>query len=385
MSRLRTWVSVLALGGVFAGARQLSAESGAIPYFARRYGVDCVRCHVLPPKLNAFGEAFIANGYRMPGLESRGTVPLALWLSGRVDRPSLDPVVQNRVKEYFNRIEVISGGPIVSPGLSYFAEWRPLSFEPRADGTLRDRSGRFEDLFLAAALDKVEVMVGQFRQVQQVDVSRRLSLSEPVVLGASLPGTGGATPRQTSLRGFAPGSRSPGVRAGLVQTLGGEWRWTSAVAVPFPGEISIPLTDEARVEASNELNLSPKGVFAETFVRRGMTSFGAHAFYDNSERYLANMVTSGAYRDAYWTVIGGAAREAGTLRARWSAEGEYVPLPFASGGGRVENLGGDGRAPTFATFVNAHFPGRRYTFRLTVEHRFQPGQNVTFVELGSVF
>ena len=74
-------------------------------------------------------------------------------------------------------------------GLS-IVEWRPVSLEPRSDGTLRDRSGRFEDLFLTAvAGDRLELFVGQFRQVQQVDVSRRLGVSEPALLSASLPGT----------------------------------------------------------------------------------------------------------------------------------------------------------------------------------------------------
>ena len=39
----------------------------AIPPFARKYETSCVTCHVVPPKLNAFGQAFKNLGYRMPG------------------------------------------------------------------------------------------------------------------------------------------------------------------------------------------------------------------------------------------------------------------------------------------------------------------------------
>ena len=39
----------------------------AIPAFARKYQTSCQTCHVIFPKLNAFGEAFRLNGYRMPG------------------------------------------------------------------------------------------------------------------------------------------------------------------------------------------------------------------------------------------------------------------------------------------------------------------------------
>lgn len=39
----------------------------AIPSFARKYETSCQTCHVAFPKLNAFGRAFMANGYRFPG------------------------------------------------------------------------------------------------------------------------------------------------------------------------------------------------------------------------------------------------------------------------------------------------------------------------------
>jgi hypothetical protein len=48
------------------------AEPGrALPVFARRYETSCTTCHVVPPKLNAFGIAFRNNGYRIPHNEER--------------------------------------------------------------------------------------------------------------------------------------------------------------------------------------------------------------------------------------------------------------------------------------------------------------------------
>jgi len=38
----------------------------AIPAFARKYQTSCQTCHIVFPKLNAFGEAFRLRGYRMP-------------------------------------------------------------------------------------------------------------------------------------------------------------------------------------------------------------------------------------------------------------------------------------------------------------------------------
>ncbi|HTO96855.1 MAG TPA: hypothetical protein VMK66_07400 [Myxococcales bacterium] len=43
----------------------------AIPVFARRYKTACTTCHVLPPQLNSFGQAFRANGFRMPAGEGK--------------------------------------------------------------------------------------------------------------------------------------------------------------------------------------------------------------------------------------------------------------------------------------------------------------------------
>lgn len=100
----------------------------------------------------------------------------------------------------------------------------PVSQEPRSDGTLRDRSGRFEDLFFTAAGERAELTIGQFRQDAQIDVSRRLGLAEPIVLAASLAGTGGGSARERSLRAFSPSGRSPAARAVWNQPMDGGWR-----------------------------------------------------------------------------------------------------------------------------------------------------------------
>lgn len=355
--------------------------AGDIPYFARRYGVACSRCHVLPAKLNEFGERFLERGYRMPGLEAQSTVPLAVWASSRWESTSNDEDAPVHV----NRVEIISGGELGASWLSYFVEWRALSLESRGDGTLRDRSGRFEDLFLVAQPGDWEVLAGQFRQVQQVDVSRRLSLSEPIVLSASLPGTGGDDARQRSLRGFSPAGRSPALRVGRVQPMADGWSWTAAASVPMPGEFSLPLTSEAREEASNEVELRTKGIFVESFARRGTTSLGGHLFYDDPGRYLAHAVAAAPAGPVHWEVMAGAAKSDDALSGRWSVQGDWFPHSLLGLGGRVEDRAGDGTGTAFLPYLNVHFPGTSYTIRLTVEQRLQSGRNATLVELGTIF
>lgn len=62
-SRRAAVLSILA-GSILFVFNVPSAQ--AIPAFARKYQTSCQTCHVGFPKLNAFGEAFRLNGYRMP-------------------------------------------------------------------------------------------------------------------------------------------------------------------------------------------------------------------------------------------------------------------------------------------------------------------------------
>ena len=45
----------------------MESTAQAVPAFARKYQTSCQTCHIVFPKLNAFGEAFRLRGYRMPG------------------------------------------------------------------------------------------------------------------------------------------------------------------------------------------------------------------------------------------------------------------------------------------------------------------------------
>ena len=372
------------LGVLFLLVCEASAAH-AVPLFARRYGVSCSQCHVAPPKLNEFGEAFVARGYRIPGVEPRRTWPFALWISGRSETlPGISPEAEDRLRAYMNRIELIAGGRL-GPNASYFMEWRALSREARSDGSLRDRSGRFEDLFVTIAPGRAEVTVGQFRLLSQVDVSRRVGAAEPLVFAASLAGSGDGTSRERSLRAFSPAGRSPALKLAWVQPFATDWRWTSSAAVAVPGEFSIPLTDTAKVEAGNEIEWRTKGVMLESFVRRGLTSYGGHFFFDDSRRYLGQLVTTGSRGNVHWAAAAGAAKTGELLAGRWSLESEYFPNNFLALGSRVEDRAADGAEVALLPYVNFHFPGTRYTVRFTLERRFQRDRNATVLEVGTVF
>lgn len=359
----------------------------AIPQFARRYEVACFHCHSVPPKLNAFGEEFLAGGYQSPELETRRQAWPALWVTGRAESRRLGSTgTREEIDPFLNRVELISGGQILRPWLSYFVEWRAVSQETRSDGTLRNRSGRFEDLLVNATSDGGwELTLGQFRQVAQIDVSRRLSLSEPLVLSTSLPGEGGDDPRERSLRAFSPAGRSPSLRFGRSLSVGDGWTWTTTAALPVPGEISLPLTSEAEIEASHELDLVLKGVVVESFVRRGVTSLGAHVFYDDSDRYLLHGLTAGAWGDFAWSLMAGVAKSGAVERGRWSIEGEYLPSDRFAVGARVEDQAGDGAETAFIPYLTWHLPRKYQRLTVTAEQRIQTGRNTTLLEVGIVF
>src|ERR1700732_2795201 len=52
---------------VSLGLLATASTAHAVPSFARKYQTSCQTCHIVFPKLNAFGEAFRLRGYRMPG------------------------------------------------------------------------------------------------------------------------------------------------------------------------------------------------------------------------------------------------------------------------------------------------------------------------------
>ncbi len=162
--------------------------SEATPQFARKHQLRCTACHLLPPRLNAEGLAFQASGYVLPERLRRerrvdappfATVPFAVWIAGRFEDQGSGGINDLLLP----KVELITGGTL-GEQWSYFAEWRIVSLSLNADGSLKDRGGRFEDLFVQRNIGTRHALkVGQFRSLNQVDVSLRLSPSEPLPNG----------------------------------------------------------------------------------------------------------------------------------------------------------------------------------------------------------
>ncbi|MBI2485425.1 MAG: hypothetical protein HYW01_00395 [Deltaproteobacteria bacterium] len=374
-----TFLSILAVIALLS----ISTISHGIPYFARKYDFQCNTCHVIPPKLNQFGEGFRANGYRLPEIyPTNRTWPFALWIT---ERGELEHS-KDFEKTFPNRVEVISGGPI-GEKFSYFVEWRVVSLETESNGDLRDRSGRFEDLFINYEFIKpFTLRVGQYRLLNQVDDSLKLGLSTPVVIGTSIAGDPSSNPRKTSLRSFAPANRSPAIGLGY-HTIKGENSadgWFNIISLPFPGEFSIPLTDEARDEASFEFEFDPKGVFFESFYRWGLSSIGANLFVDD-DRSTGSVLGVYNIGPLFSTIGFGYGRESGDTSFRFSWENEFIPIRFFSVGARVDHRSDLDNGTAFVPNINIQWPLTKWTLRLVLEQRVQVDNHATLAELSVVF
>lgn len=366
----------------------LPALSEATPQFARVHRVDCSFCHSAPPRLNERGLGFVAAGYRLDADERSFTFPLAVWNTVDLEwRHSAD-----LVKGFPSRVELISAGPLGGGRASYFAEWRALSQSIGGDRRLLNRSGRFEDLFVRVPVTPegaLSVTTGQFRTMTQVDVSLRLSLSEPLVFSSGVAGRRAAAgARLTSLRAFSASGRQPAVRveyqaARAPSRVDG---WFAAATLPLTGELTLPFTDAASFEFEGR----PKGVFLEAFRRWGLTSAGGHAFIGDARRRVVTGVVTHDVGGRLALLAGaGTFHAAGVSDARFSLGGEATLSSRLAAGVRVDHRTGQGRDPALLLYGNGHLPfgppRMRQALRLQIEHRVQPANHATGFALSHVF
>ncbi|MFQ6006603.1 MAG: hypothetical protein ACE5OQ_14000 [Woeseia sp.] len=77
--------------GLLAAISFLGESAQAVPAFARKYDVTCNACHTRQPRLNAYGQRFLENGYQLPGTEDGGTTMKDLF-GGPLHGVTLDDI-----------------------------------------------------------------------------------------------------------------------------------------------------------------------------------------------------------------------------------------------------------------------------------------------------
>ena len=189
----------------------------------------------------------------------------------------------------------------------------------------------------------------------------------------------------------SPASRSPSIGYSY-QSIQGErasdglWHF---VTVPFVGEFSIPLSPEASENASFELG-DAKGLYAETFFRRGLKSIGGHAFVGSDDAWLFTVLGVWDWRGLVLTAGAGLDDEQNRdRRERGSVQGEYLMLQSkryrGAVGLRVEDVSDDGSHATYVPYAIVSAPTSRYTFLLQVEYKSRDGSDVFVADLSALF
>lgn len=150
--------------------------------------------------------------------------------------------------------------------------------------------------------------------------------------------------------------------------------------MPLSGELTAPLGDEARRNASFELEAGPKGLLYETYYRKGISSIGGAVFAGN-DRSLSNV--TGVLQLGHHSLVG----TVGTARYRQdyndfrlSAGDTWIPKSWPGIGARLDHQSTIRRHPALVPHVNFSFPGQKYTILFTVEQRIQPNGHATAFE-----
>ncbi len=220
---LLSWLVVL------VSSSWLCEEAQAIPPFARKYGTSCQTCHVMIPKLNAFGEAFRLNGYKI----AEGDAALVKEEPAALGAPAYTEMFPDAM------------WPSSIPGLPPIGVRVTSSIQRTRDETSRRRSdfvfpeevailagGRFDEHlgFLTeitfdkdggAGIDQANLFVNNFMswagvpehalsaRIGKMDTQLLLSYNEPTKVGHAAPLWGDFSVGNWTLPDGAGGSVSP--------------------------------------------------------------------------------------------------------------------------------------------------------------------------------
>ena len=356
-------LSVVVFMSVLIIIVEYTSPVNAIPLFARQYDVACNMCHLVSPKLNEIGEEFLANGYRFSDApeETIQTIPFTVLFQGRYE----DKISKDVDRAYFRELEIIAAGPIGKKGATYFIEWLPYNEKLNSDGSMKNISGRFEDVFVSFPLsDKNTITLGQFRASSQVDVSRRLSISTPLPFGAKV-------------GSFAISSRSPSIGISHFEpeeegdVVDG---WTSSIVVPFDGELTL--------NTDFSLKSTTEGVFLETYKREGLNSFGGYMFL-GEDQVLSGIIGVKRVNDIFYT--GNLGYSTGDDDFRFSFEPEFLFSDHAAAGVRFEMQTGSADKKAGSFWLDFDLPSTSYTTRLRIEYYKESGNDSFILQVDSWF
>ena len=148
-----------AIGALVAWAALAARPEPAtsIPIFAHQYEVTCDKCHSVIPHLNEFGAAFMASGYRIPGVQARpGLSDFGKSQFARLERePGQRAGRCGFAQGDRRRDRDLHGGryryALELPRRAIFGRWRHARLDPRRLGHRSAQSVGCEDSRLRAS------------------------------------------------------------------------------------------------------------------------------------------------------------------------------------------------------------------------------------------
>ena len=151
------------------------------------------------------------------------------------------------------------------------------------------------------------------------------------------------------------------------------------------------LRNSALQHDDNAPRHQPKGVFLETFYRKGLNSIGMHAFIDD-DRYL--LTGLGKLNIDNFFITGGLGvddTDERSSRLRTSLELEYLHRTdycdtYRPGAGfRVESISHDGREPAYIPYLVLTAPNESWTMLMQIQYRIQEDNDSFVFDLSAIF
>lgn len=194
---MKTLRSALAIALAAAALLALRpGPAGAVPVFARKYGLNCTNCHSGFPRLNDWGQRFRANGYRLPGRENEERTvlesppPFALRTSHGYTLERFFGGAEGTNTSGFrvHGLDVLSAG-VIAPHVSYLMVYPPQLADSREvqgqEGTIEMASVVFSDL----GSPWLNVRAGRFEPAYAAfSVKRHLTVTPYEIYDFSFPG-----------------------------------------------------------------------------------------------------------------------------------------------------------------------------------------------------
>lgn len=165
---------------VIVGGFALMQPANANPAFARKYNLTCAACHAAFPRLNVFGEQFVANNMKLPNWREAGTRPIGDKMLALPESVPLAVRAQAYVQERSAKsidietgetaadantdiqapymIKLLSGAPL-SEHLTYYFYGIFAEKGSNGEAVVEDAWFRYDDLFGSGA----GMQLGQFQ------------------------------------------------------------------------------------------------------------------------------------------------------------------------------------------------------------------------------